>query len=85
LVPIITKAPMDGTPDSKPDKVLPILASPGLVGEIRLWRGDGWLPSEESRLLKNFANQAALSLERARLAEVEARASTVASVAVDRG
>ena len=85
VLPIIAGAPMDGTPDGKPDKVLPILASPGLVGEIRLWRGDGWLPSEESRLLKNFANQAALSLERARLAEAEARASAVASVAVNRG
>jgi two-component system sensor histidine kinase KdpD len=79
---MVAKAPLDVVPNEKPDRVLPILASPGLVGEIRLWRGNGWLPQEDSRLLQNFATQAALALERARLAEVEAgmRAKTVANV-----
>lgn len=77
--PLIVQAPLDGVANGKPDRVLPILAAPGLVGEIRLWRGNGWLPSEDSRLLQNLTTQAALALERARLAEAEARASTLAN------
>lgn len=69
--PTIVKIPADGVASSKPDQVLPILASPGLVGEIHLWRGNGWLPVEDSRLLKNITAQAGLALERARLAELE--------------
>lgn len=75
--PMVVKMPMDGEASGKPDRVLPILAAPGLVGEIRIWRGNGWLPPEDSRLLQNFGTQAALSLERARLAEAEARAGVV--------
>ena len=71
--PIRVKAPLDGAASGKPDRVLPILAAPGLVGEIHLWRGDGWLPPEDSRLLQNFSTQAALALERAQLAEAESR------------
>ena len=41
------------------------------MGEIRIWRGHGWLPAEGSRLLSNFATQASQALERARLAEAE--------------
>ncbi len=58
--------------------MLPILGAPSLIGEICLWRGDGWLPSEDSRLLENFTRQAALALERARLAEAELRMSALA-------
>jgi two-component system sensor histidine kinase KdpD len=76
--PMRVKAPLDGAASGKPDRVLPILAAPGLVGEIHLWRGDGWLPPEDSRLLQNFASQAAQALERARLAEAEARVKTMA-------
>lgn len=73
--PLVARAPAGGAQKGKPDRILPILASPGMVGEICLWRGDGWLPPEDSLLLKNFTTQAALSLERARLAEAEALAS----------
>jgi K+-sensing histidine kinase KdpD len=75
--PIIVKIPADGVVNSKPDRVLPILASPGLVGEIHLWRGNGWLPAEDSRLIKNITSQAGLALERARLAEIEMNAMAV--------
>ena len=73
--PLVARAPAGGAQNGKPDRILPILASPGMVGEICLWRGNGWLPPEDSLLLKNFATQAALSLERARMAEAEAQAS----------
>jgi K+-sensing histidine kinase KdpD len=76
--PLAARVPADGAENGKPDRIVPILASPGMVGEIDLWRGDGWLPPEDSLLLKNFATQAALSLERARLAEAEAQAGAPA-------
>ena len=74
---VVVKAPPDQVKDNKPDKILPILASPGLIGEIRIWRGNGWLPEEDSRLLQNFATQAIQALERARLAETESHAGLV--------
>jgi K+-sensing histidine kinase KdpD len=74
---ILAKAPPDKEGSGKPDRILPVLAAPGFVGEIRLWRGYGWLPEEGSRLLQNFTTQASQALERARLAEVEALANTV--------
>jgi two-component system, OmpR family, sensor histidine kinase KdpD len=70
--PLLACAPPNVKGSGVPDRILPILASPGLLGEIRIWRGHGWLPAEGSRLLSNFANQASLALERARLAEAEA-------------
>jgi hypothetical protein len=75
--PLFTSAPPDVKGTGVPDRILPILAYPGLVGEIRIWRGNGWLPAEGSRLLNNFGNQASLALERARLAEVESLVNSV--------
>jgi two-component system sensor histidine kinase KdpD len=68
---LLVSAPPEVKSNGVPDRILPILASPGLIGEIRIWRGNGWLPAEGSRLLNNFAIQAAQALERARLAESE--------------
>ncbi len=70
---IIASEPRDGVGKGRPDRVLPILNAWGLVGEIQLWRGYGILPPEDSRLLQNFASQAAQALERTRLAEAEDR------------
>lgn len=55
----------------KPDRILPILTTWGLVGEIQIWRGWTDLPSESSRLLQNFAWEAARALDRARPLEAE--------------
>ncbi len=74
---MLAKAPPSGESSGIPDRILPILASPGLVGEIRIWKGNGWLPEEGSRLLHNITVQAAQALERARLYEAETVASTV--------
>ncbi len=69
---ILVKAPPGAEQHGLPDRILPILAAPSLVGEIRIWRGYGWLPEEGSRLLHNLTVQASQALERARLAEAEA-------------
>ena len=69
----VASEPREGVGKGKPDRVLPILNAWGLVGEIQLWRGYGGLPPEDSRLLQNFASQAAQALERTRLAEAEDR------------
>jgi two-component system sensor histidine kinase KdpD len=43
-------------------------------GEISLWHNRSYISHEESRLLSAYINQGALSLERARLANIETRA-----------
>jgi len=68
---MVARAPVDGLANDEPDRVVPILAAPDMVGEIRLWGGGDWLPSEDSYLFRNLAAQAALALERARLEEAE--------------
>jgi K+-sensing histidine kinase KdpD len=75
--PILVKVPPAVEGSGVPDRILPILASPGLLGEIRIWRGHGWLPVEGSRLLSNFTTQASQALERARLAEAETMVNTM--------
>ena len=53
------------------DRVLPLLNSWGLVGEIQIWRGGLIeLPPEESPLLQNLANQTARALERTRSVQI---------------
>jgi hypothetical protein len=79
--PLSARVPSDAPARGKPDRMLPILAAPELVGEIRLWRGSGWLPPEDSYLFRNLATQAALALERARLAEAEERMQAVTPAA----
>jgi K+-sensing histidine kinase KdpD len=69
--PILASAPPVKKTGCPPDRILPILAPPSLLGEIRIWRGYGWLPGEGSRLLSSISTQTSLALERARLAEAE--------------
>ncbi|HUI88682.1 MAG TPA: DUF4118 domain-containing protein [Anaerolineales bacterium] len=63
---ISARVPDDGAVGTKPDLMLPIMgiSTPKLVGEIHVWRGHGWLPPEDGRLLRNFATQVAVALER---------------------
>jgi K+-sensing histidine kinase KdpD len=75
--PLLVKEPPTARGSGVPDRILPILASPGLVGEIRIWRGIGWLPAEGSRLLSNLTSQASQALERARYAEAEVLVNTI--------
>jgi K+-sensing histidine kinase KdpD len=55
-----------------PDRILPIMNSWGLVGEIQIWQGEfSKLPAEDSLLFQNFATQAAKAFERTQLLENE--------------
>ena len=69
----------DGAIQDRPDRIIPIQGVQSLVGEIQIWRGNGWLPPEDGHLLRNLVAQAASALERARLAEAEARTNTLAN------
>lgn len=62
---VTASLPQGARMKSKPDRVLPILASGGLVGEICLWQDLIPIPQDDDRLLRNFTAQAALALERA--------------------
>lgn len=64
-------------PSRQPEFVVPLQAAQGVMGVIRLWRSDPPISASERRLLQTFASQGALALERARLAEVEARAKVL--------
>jgi len=60
-----------------PELVVPIEAARGTLGEIRLWRASLDITPNEKRLLKTFASQGALALERAWLAQAESRAQVL--------
>lgn len=61
-------------PARAPDHLMPLLTTRGLLGEIRLWHHDQPLSPAEDRLLRTFASQGALALERALLGQSETRA-----------
>ncbi len=67
---VITE-PASNPISDKPDRILPMMATRGLVGEICIWRGALPLPAAGGILLQNFAEQGALAIERTRLAEAE--------------
>jgi two-component system sensor histidine kinase KdpD len=76
--------PNDGMLKGNPDCILPILNRWGLVGEVQIWRGDLELPSEESRLFRNFSTQIGQALERIQFAEAEARMSAALNASTDK-
>ncbi len=61
--------PAEATASGKPDRVLPILAAPGISGEIIIWSDKFPLPAENDRLFQSFPAQGALALERVRADE----------------
>jgi two-component system sensor histidine kinase KdpD len=60
--------------DQSPTAITPLLTARGMRGEIRVWLDRAALTPAEDRLLKTFATQGALALERSRLARSETRA-----------
>ncbi len=68
---IIVGEPKDAAAEWQPDRTIPIENAWGLVGEIQIWRGPyADMPAEDSRILRNFAWQAAEALERTRAMEI---------------
>ena len=67
-------ADRSAVPDRPPTSIAPLLTARGLQGEIRLWLDRAALTPAEDRLLKTFATQGALAVERSQLARSEARA-----------
>jgi len=56
--------PPEVSATGRPDRIIPLLNSSGIMGEIQIWRGDFVEPPhEESRLLKNFASQTTRAFE----------------------
>ena len=71
-------APESALPSSThPLHRFPLQTARGLQGELRLWRDQAPLTPAEDRLLRTFATQGAVALERARLVETETRAKVL--------
>jgi K+-sensing histidine kinase KdpD len=69
---LIVSQPEGTRRDDRPDRLIPVLNSWGLVGEIQIWRGSfGELPPENSPLLQDFAIQAARAFERTQNMQTE--------------
>ncbi len=74
---LMLKLPAGGpSPDRQPDLTIPLQAGADGLGKIRLWRKTP-ISQAENRLLKTFASQAALALERAHLSEADSRAKVL--------
>lgn len=57
--------------------VEPLQSARGLIGEIRLWRTNSPINEVNQRLLKIFASQGALAIERLRLSDAASKAKVV--------
>ncbi len=64
-------------PARSPDRVVTLRTARGQQGAVRLWRDDRPLTASEERLLRTFASQGALAIERARLSLAETRAKVL--------
>ena len=69
--PLALALPDTAKVSGNPSVTIPIMTARRLEGEIRLWRQHGILTPEERRLLETFSSQAALTIERIRLTEIE--------------
>jgi two-component system sensor histidine kinase KdpD len=74
LVGLPGNGPGDPDPQPAPTALISLQGTQRLLGEIRLWRNGRSLQPAEERLLRTFAGQAVLALERARLTASESRA-----------
>ncbi len=71
--------------EGRPDRILPLLNSWGLAGEIQIWRGATVeLPAEDSLLFQNFAAQTSRALERLQAVEIHTPVNGLASKASGR-
>ena len=61
----------------KPDWTVPLQTARGPLGEIHVWRAETAINPTEERLLKTFASQGAMALERVWLSETATRAKVL--------
>jgi two-component system sensor histidine kinase KdpD len=66
--------PGEPLPESPPDLLVEMEAVGGVIGDICIWRASPEFSDTERRLVKTFASQGALALERATLAQADTRA-----------
>ena len=76
-LPLNYRIPESVPPSRPPELTVPIEATRGILGEIRLWRKERAISPSEKRLFQTFASQGALALERAWLAQAESRAQVL--------
>jgi two-component system sensor histidine kinase KdpD len=69
--------PQVDPPAYPPELIVSIQTARSVLGEILLWRAAPAISLGETRLIQTFASQAALALERARLAQAESRAQVL--------
>ncbi|HEX7394613.1 MAG TPA: hypothetical protein VF313_06760, partial [Anaerolineaceae bacterium] len=64
-----------GTPTAhgKPDRTLPIVSGPVLIGDIAIWKGLLQLPSDEDPMVKTLLRQTSAALDRAQVSEENAQ------------
>jgi len=74
--PIIAQSPAAKLPATPPSQTEAVKSARGDFGEIRIWRAKPLL-SGESRLLRTFAGETALVMERLRTAKSEMRAAVL--------
>ena len=74
--PILRRSPEGEAPSGPPTLSEPIKSARGAFGEIRVWR-DGPLTTGNERLVRTFAAQTALVLERLRASRAETRAAVL--------
>jgi hypothetical protein len=53
----------------RPDRSLPIVAGPDLIGEIAIWKGLIPLPSEDDHMVQTMLRQIAAALDRVQITE----------------
>jgi two-component system sensor histidine kinase KdpD len=75
--PVNFHLPQVNPPTRPPELTISIQAARTILGEILLWRTAPAISLGEIRLIQTFASQAALALERARLAQAESRAKVL--------
>ncbi len=75
--PVNFHLPQINPPTRPPELTISIQAARTILGEILLWHTAPAISLGETRLIQTFASQAALALERARLAQAESRAKVL--------
>ncbi len=61
----------------KPDLLVPLQTAQGLTGEIRLWRPRPRIQPAEERILRTFASQGILAIERVRFSNADRKAQVL--------